>query len=226
MIRLHYLGHCCFFIEGKQGVKILCDPFEPALGYIFPEIQPQIVMLSQLSHAHNGVSLLDQNITFLVGPGQRKIGQIRVTGYPGLSYDPNPAWVQSNTIFTWNLENITFAHLGGLGQLPSREWVEQNKSQIDILMIPTGGIPYLNPHQAAELIESVSPKYVIPMGYQTTECDLCVAPLDEFLKKSAWEIVSKESYWDFNWKEIKAQKEIKIVTMAYNQTESLPKLYQ
>ena len=50
-------------------------------------------------------------------------------------------------------------------------------------MVPVGGTPTIDAAGAAEVINVIQPKIVIPMHYKTDEVEAELEPLDKFLKE-------------------------------------------
>ena len=54
---------------------------------------------------------------------------------------------------------------------------------IDVFLIPVGGVTTISASQAAALVRSIEPKIVIPMHYKTLTFTKELDPVDKFLKE-------------------------------------------
>jgi len=78
---------------------------------------------------------------------------------------------------------MKICHLSDIGQRElTSEQIEQI-GDVDILMIPVGGVYTLDAKQASSIISQIEPKMVIPMHYQVPKLNLKLNSLDQFLKE-------------------------------------------
>ena len=56
-------------------------------------------------------------------------------------------------------------------------------SNVDILLVPVGGVTSLNAAQAAEIISLIEPFIIIPMHYKTSAISLKLDGVSKFLKE-------------------------------------------
>ena len=61
--------------------------------------------------------------------------------------------------------------------------IEKAWSNIDVLLIPVGGVYTIDAAMAAKVVRQVEPKYVIPMHYKTPVEKSAIEPVDKFLKE-------------------------------------------
>ncbi len=87
-----------------------------------------------------------------------------------------------NTVFLFEMDGLTICHLGDLGHVPTQDQVEA-LSDVDILLIPVGGVSTIGAPQAAEVISLLEPRIVIPMHYKTKGLTLKLAPVQQFLQE-------------------------------------------
>ncbi len=89
-----------------------------------------------------------------------------------------------NTIYTIESEGLRLCHLGDLGQKElSPEQVEKI-GQVDILMMPVGGVFTVSAKEAIKVMSQIEPNITIPMHYQIAKLKLGAKldELDKFLK--------------------------------------------
>ena len=69
---------------------------------------------------------------------------------------------------------------GDLGHQLSDEQVAA-AGKIDILLVPVGGFFTLDAEGAAQLVQTLKPKIVIPMHYKTSKCGFPISDAEPFL---------------------------------------------
>ena len=75
---------------------------------------------------------------------------------------------------------MNIAHLGDLGHIITGELVNELKD-LDVLMIPVGGVYTIGPDEAWEIITALTPKITIPMHYWIRGLTLPLHRIDDFL---------------------------------------------
>src|SRR5690606_38620500 len=86
-----------------------------------------------------------------------------------------------NTIFRFDHPQLSVAHLGDLGHLPTPELVAR-LSGLDLLLVPVGGTYTIDGAQAAQLVHEVRPRLVIPMHFQTDALKFKLAEVSSFTR--------------------------------------------
>jgi L-ascorbate metabolism protein UlaG (beta-lactamase superfamily) len=80
------------------------------------------------------------------------------------------------------IDEISVCHLGDLGHVLTGEQVEEIDN-VDVLLLPVGGVSTINASKAAEVVRQLEPKVVIPMHYKTPALSWELEPVDRFLKE-------------------------------------------
>ena len=115
----------------------------------------------------------------LRGPGEYEAASFYITGM-GTSLGEYDRDRKVNTVFTIKAEEMTLCHLGDLNQrLPPGQVEELN--QTDVLFVPAGGICTISSSEAAELINLIDPRIVVPLHYRTEGINIELKPLEGFL---------------------------------------------
>ena len=70
-----------------------------------------------------------------------------------------------NSIYTFNLDDVQFCHLGDLGHDLSSETLKEI-GKIDVLFVPVGGYYTIGPETATKVCQRLKPKIIIPMHYR------------------------------------------------------------
>ncbi len=175
-----WLGHSCFKIKGKE-VTVVTDPYDPSLPYPPVETAADIVTLSHHHPGHNWAQGVGGNPRIVDGPGEYEIATVFITGIR-ISHNPDQnKGHQVNTAYLIEMDEIKLCHLGDIGQLPSPQQVEE-LGNLQVLLVPVGGIATIDAEMAAKTVRLLNPKIVIPMHYQT-EVATWLEPVDKFLKE-------------------------------------------
>jgi L-ascorbate metabolism protein UlaG (beta-lactamase superfamily) len=85
-----------------------------------------------------------------------------------------------NTIFAFDLDGIRVAHFGDFGQSALRPEQAAALEGIDLLFLPVGGGPTVGAASAAEIVEALGPRWVVPMHYRTPKISF-LEPEEEFV---------------------------------------------
>jgi L-ascorbate metabolism protein UlaG (beta-lactamase superfamily) len=71
-----------------------------------------------------------------------------------------------NTLYVFEFEGLTVAHLGDLAYVPTQAQIE-DLGPVDVALVPVGGGEGLTPAEAAEVISLIEPPLVVPMQFKT-----------------------------------------------------------
>jgi L-ascorbate metabolism protein UlaG (beta-lactamase superfamily) len=180
-VEITWLGHSCFRIRGNQAI-IITDPFPPNIGY---SLGKQTVDIVSISHSHPNHSY-NEGITgeyrLVKGPGEYEIAGVLILG---LATHHDAVKGQSkgkNTIYLFEIDGVTICHLGDIGHVLGDDEIEE-MGNVDVLMVPVGGVSTINASMAAETVRKVEPKIVLPMHYKTPKTNRELDPVDNFLKE-------------------------------------------
>jgi len=180
-MEITWLGHSCFRIKGKEAV-IVTDPFDKTSGYNLGKITADIVTISHDHPQHSFASGVGGDPKVLRGPGEYEVAGVFIYGTRTFHDNTKGQTRGKNTIYLMEIDDVKVCHLGDLGHALSAAQVEEI-SDTDVLMVPVGGISTIDASGAAEIINALQPKIVIPMHYKTAAVNLELDPLDKFLKE-------------------------------------------
>ena len=117
-----------------------------------------------------------------MGPGEYEVGGVFIMGIPmAADTNGNNGKVQ-NTLYVFDFNGLTVAHLGDLAYVPSQSQIE-NLGPVDVALVPVGGGGALSPAQAAEVISLVEPSLVVPMHYKTGKEKVGLGQVAKFLSE-------------------------------------------
>jgi L-ascorbate metabolism protein UlaG (beta-lactamase superfamily) len=185
-MEIQYLGHSSFKIKTLK-VGIVTDPFDSVMvGMKFPKTEGDIVTISHSHADHNKIDEVSGVKRVVEGPGEYEIMGVSIIGIA--SYHDNQKGLErgKNTIFIFELEGLRVAHLGDLGHVLSESTLS-DMGDIDVLLIPVGGVYTIDATQAVEITKKIEPNIVIPMHYKTpdhaSDTFEQLQPVDDFVKQ-------------------------------------------
>jgi L-ascorbate metabolism protein UlaG (beta-lactamase superfamily) len=178
-----WYGHSCFRFIERGMAAVVTDPFDSdVIGYEPLKLRADIVTVSHDAPGHNFISAVKGTSHKLTGPGEFEIGGVFITGVQTDSGSKKNSERPRNTLFLFDFEGLTVAHLGDLSQVPSQSEVEA-LGTVNVALVPVGGGNGLNAAKAAEVISLLEPNIVIPMHYEHPAGKLSLDPLSKFLKE-------------------------------------------
>ncbi len=178
-----WYGHSCFRFIERSMAAVVTDPFDnEVIGYEPLKLRADIVTVSHDVPGHNFVSSVKGTTHKLNGPGEFEIGGVFITGVQTDANNKKGAERPRNTLFLFDFDGLTIAHLGDLSQVPSQSEVEA-LGTVNVAIVPVGGGSGLNAAKAAEVISLLEPNIVIPMHYSIPNDNIMLDPLSKFLKE-------------------------------------------
>jgi len=159
---------------------VVTDPFDASVGLSPPKLRADVITVSHDAPGHNHLSSVKGERRVIQGAGEYEIGSVFITG---IAMDvPQAGNGRPNTLYVFDFEGLTVAHLGDLAFVPSQPQIE-DLGTVDVALVPVGGGSALTPSQAAEVISLIEPKIVVPMHYQTGKETLKLGPASRFLSE-------------------------------------------
>jgi len=189
-MEISWLGHSCFRIKGSQAT-VITDPYAPTLGYSLGKPTASIVTVSHPHPGHSYVEGVGGEPKLVTGPGEYEISGVLIIGMSTFHDQERGSVRGKNTVYLLEVDEVTICHLGDLGHTLTAEQTE-GLENIDVLLLPTGGLSTIDAPMAAQVMRQLEPKVVIPMHYQTEALNRELEPVDRFLKEiGVEEVVSK-----------------------------------
>jgi L-ascorbate metabolism protein UlaG (beta-lactamase superfamily) len=166
---------------------VVTDPFDnKAIGYDSLKLKADIVTVSHDAPGHNNADAVKGTSHVIDGAGEFEIGGVFITG---VSTDGGAGGKKKskdgsarNTVYVFDYDGITVAHLGDLQQVPTQSEIE-SLGTINVALVPVGGGGGLNAAKAAEVISLIEPNIVIPMHYATPAAKVSLESLNKFVKE-------------------------------------------
>ena len=181
-MEITWFGLSCFRLSERGLASIVTDPYDHKItGYEPLRLKADIVTVSHDAGGHNNVEAVKGKKHVLTGPGEYEIGGVFITavqtnGVKRAADEPR------NTLYVFDYDGLTVAHLGDLRRVPSQTEVEA-LGDVHIALVPVGGGGGLTATKAVEVVSLLEPGIVIPMHYGLPGGNLKLGPVNKFLKE-------------------------------------------
>lgn len=186
-MKIAWYGHSCFklMVKSKNGDKItiFTDPFTKDYGLTPPRAGADIVLVSHDHNDHNNAKAISGEPFCINGPGEYDVKGIFIKGIYSFHDTSQGAERGANAIYVIEAEDMKICHLGDLGEKELSSNQLDKIGDVDILMIPVGGIYTINGNEAVKIINQIEPKIVIPMHYKVPKLSLKLNSLNKFLEE-------------------------------------------
>jgi len=216
-MELRWYGHACFLITTEKSTKIITDPYEPGFGgkILYGPVpdKADIVTVSHDHGDHNYVEGLPGKPQVIKGPGRHEAKGMVFEGIATYHDESGGSQRGTNTIFTFVADDIRVCHLGDLGHV-LREQEVRAIGGVDVLLIPVGGFYTIGPTEATRVVTQLSPKFVVPMHFQTDKCKLPIGPVDAFLEHKRTVKKIDGSRYSLTKKDLRAGLEVVVLQPA------------
>jgi L-ascorbate metabolism protein UlaG (beta-lactamase superfamily) len=164
-MELTWYGLSCFRLVERGLATLVTDPYDHhQTGYEALKLKADIVTVSNAKPEHNYTSAVKGDPHIITGPGEYEIGSVFITGVQTNGHNKQKDDEPRNTLYMFDFNGLTIAHLGQLNRVPTQTEVE-GLGTVHIALVPVGGGDALNAAKAAEVISLLEPSIVIPMHY-------------------------------------------------------------
>ena len=182
-MEITWYGHSCFRLTERNYVTVVTDPFDSkVIGYDPLKLKAEIVTISHDAPGHNNSDAVKGTTHVLKGPGEFEIGGVFITAVQSDSAGKKSKDVARNTIYVFDYDGITVAHLGDLQKIPTQSEIEL-LGTVNVALVPVGGGNSLNAAKAAEVVSMLEPNLVVPMHYSTPDSKIKLEEINKFIKE-------------------------------------------
>lgn len=158
---IDWYGQACFRIR-EGSIAIVTDPHDRDPNAPLPRVRADIVTVSYMPEDAGRLRGIRGSPRVLHCPGEYEIGEVFVTGISVLLKRAEPP--KSNVVFVYDFAGLTACHLGRIDDLLLESQIEA-LGDVDVLFIPIDGERTLMADQAAEIVQMIEPRIVIPMHF-------------------------------------------------------------
>lgn len=199
IVELTWWGQAMFVLTTGDGTRVLTDPYGD-IGYRLPTSDEVAADVATISHEHP-----DHNNAELAGDAEvlRGIGELVVNSVDETVNEARIHTIASfhdavegaergpNAIFVIETDGLRIVHMGDIGQAGMTEEQLDMLGDIDVLLMPVGGVFTVDAGGATSIVDQIGPRIVIPMHYGTEALNIGLDPVDAFLEgKEVREIAS------------------------------------
>lgn len=212
-MEITWYGLSCFRIAERGMATVVTDPYDHRqAGYEPLKLKADIVAVSHNSPGHNHLEAVLGTPYVITGPGEYEVGSVFITGIQ--INEPAQAENGRNTIYVFEFNTVTVAHLGDLSRVPSQTEVEA-MGTVNVALVPIGSGRSLNAARAAEVISLLEPNIVIPMHYATPECNIPLDSLSKFLKEMGISEIETRPSYKITGSTASLPEETKVIVLDY-----------
>lgn len=180
-MEITWYGHSCFRLTERNYVTVVTDPFDSkVVGYDPLKLKAEIVTVSHDAPGHSNSGAVKGTTHVITGPGEFEIGGVFITAVQTDSGKKKDKI--RNTVYVFDYDGITVAHLGDLQQIPTQGEIEL-LGTVNVALVPIGGGASLNAAKAAEVVSMLEPNLVVPMHYATSDSKIKLDDLNKFIKE-------------------------------------------
>ena len=213
-------GQSCFQIITSQGknsqTSIVIDPFSEEIGLRLPKLEADILLVTHHHYDHDnikGVGSPSGGNYFLVdGPGEYEVKNVFIRGIQAFHDNSQGKERGENTIYTIESEDLKLCHLGDLGQKELTDEQLEVIGEVDILLIPIGGVYTISAKEAMNVMSQIEPNITIPMHYLIPKLKDKLDGLDKFLKGLGMKSITPENKLSIKKKDILPE-EAKVIVL-------------
>lgn len=188
---ISWYGQSMFKLKGKAGTAVI-DPFDPQfIGLKFPkDLEAQVVLSTHRHGDHSNTKEIAGHPLVVDGPGEYEVSGITVVGIQTFHDKSEGSERGKNTIYSLSMDGLNIVHLGDLGHVLTEEQAGLINTEVDILMVPVGGVFTIDAEDAAKVVAQLEPKIVIPMHYKLPELKVEIEGVESFLKEMGAEAIA------------------------------------
>jgi L-ascorbate metabolism protein UlaG (beta-lactamase superfamily) len=198
-------GQSFFTVKTTKGTVFAFDPHAiPEYGRLDSSIRPDVIFVSHNHNDHTQVQIFE-NVNekgdkapriihgLKQGPDGRETWNIIDEKYKDLTIQSLGGYhdtVQGmkhglTAMFIVDVDGWRICHLGDLGHKLSPKQLKI-LGDVDVLMVPCGGIYGLNGSEARDVVQQIKPKeFILPMHIGNARYD-DLLPVDEFIDDAPW----------------------------------------
>jgi len=198
--------------ENKE-VKVAIDPYDESLGLKVPKVEAQILLISHSHLDHSNLKAVVGEPFLVQAPGEYEVQGVFIKGIsalPGNNLGKERGMV---TIYKIEAEEMKICHLSDLGQKELTEEQLEEIGEVDILMVPVGGIDTIGAKEASSIISQIEPKLVIPMHYQIPKLKVKLEGIEKFLKVMGVGLIEPEAQLKIKLADLPKEEETKIIIL-------------
>jgi L-ascorbate metabolism protein UlaG (beta-lactamase superfamily) len=192
-MQVEWYGQSAFRLTG-DGKTVFIDPFGDVgaaaagrgLQFDYPPIagvSADVLLVTHEHFDHNAVEVIGGDAVILRSTAGRLESPLGEVVAVASEHDDAAGTERGpNSIFAFALDGVRVVHMGDFGQAGLRAPQTAALGDVDLLILPVGGGPTIDAEQAALVVETLAPRWVVPMHYRTERVNF-LEPVDGFLER-------------------------------------------
>lgn len=184
MLVIGWCGHACVYIRRENGYTLVIDPHDGlSIGLPKPSVKGDLILVTHDHFDHNAVNVVVKQSSRIMKMfrGYIEVDDITVKGIKTFHDKFGGKRRGENTVYILEVDGYKIAHLGDIGEFPLRKEVQDELENIDLLILPVGGVYTIDPSEAWEIIVGASPRNVMPIHYWVKGLILPLFRIEDFL---------------------------------------------
>ena len=213
-VNVRWYGHSFVHLTTTTGVRVSIDPYgESTVTYPFPpKLNSDVVLISNESDAYSaaerifGSPLVFRSITSI---GLNRASGFTFRGIHSFKDREKNQRSGTNTIYTFTLDEVRFAHLGCLGH-PLDSRLRQEIGFVDVLFLPVG-LKGLAVEEWRRIAKELHARIIVPITYKSNfNANIDLRPVEEFTQGEPLIVPLKIDQFDISREELPTQPAIYI----------------
>ncbi len=168
--------------KSKKWTSLVVDPFDESVGLKPPKLEADVLLMTHDHFDHSNKDAIKGDPLVIDSPGEYEVSDIFIEGIRSFHDKSEGKERGMNTIYILEGEGVRVCHMGDFGQEELTDEQLERIGEVDILMIPVGGVYTVDGKEATKVISQVEPRLVIPMHYKVEGLKVDLEELDQFLK--------------------------------------------
>ncbi|MFZ5807397.1 MAG: MBL fold metallo-hydrolase [Verrucomicrobiota bacterium] len=166
-VQCQWFGHSFIYLTSQSGVRVAMDPFSEEISLPFPkQLHADVVLISYEGLDRSGGERLfgaPQIFRSVTGIGANRASGVLFRGIETYRDSSRGKNLGRNTVYVFELDNLRFCHLGGIGYPLSRQNVD-DIGRVDVLFLPVGN-QILSVDELREMASHLEAKWIVPITY-------------------------------------------------------------
>ncbi len=190
LMKIRWFGHACFLFTSSKNTRVLTDPFDKKVGYALPEVEADVVTTSHDHYDHNNIGIIGGKFEHIGTPGIYKKDDIEIKGISTFHDENEGAQRGENIVFKYDIDGVRLCHCGDIGHILTERQVKEI-GEVDVLLLPVGGVYTVDSEGALKLMEQLRPEVTIPMHFKTEALSFRLEGVEKFLARAGGEKLEK-----------------------------------
>src|SRR3989344_3406501 len=179
---IQWYGQSCFKITSGEFILAI-DPFGRETGLTPPRFKADVLLVTHDHEEHSNIEAIQGEPFLIKGPGEYDVKDITVQGLQSFHDKRKGQDRGLNTIYVIEIEDVRVCHMGDFGEGELREDLREKLGEIDILLIPVGGVYTIDAEEASKIVSELEPKIVIPMHYRIEGLNYKIDQVEKFIQE-------------------------------------------